>query len=177
MKYIQALLLPLALAAFQMNTAAAQSEPPPSEAQAEAETDLPLTVEELQRQQLEALEDEATSEIAETVVSEDAAVTPVERSFLAYTKSPLLSSLIGDTIVNDDVAKMGVVSGARRYCDIDWQQGFVTFIQLASEQNLILERVADDHGYYMGVANLSLKNAEYECSEQDFVDLRAINPY
>lgn len=98
-------------------------------------------------------------------------------TFIRFRTSPLVSSLVSDSVMNDDVALMGILSGARAQCGLDWQPGFVAFINIANGQRLNLGRVADDHGYYMGSAKRALEEAEYKCTEQDLIDLRQIEPY
>lgn len=124
--------------------------------------------------------DTAIAPAAEEVAAETAPPKPVivpKETYIQYRKSVMVHSLVSESIMNDDVALMGLLSGSRTYCGLDWQPGFVTFINLANRQGLNLERVADDHGYYMGAAKRALEAAEYECSEQDMIDLRAIDPY
>ncbi len=108
---------------------------------------------------------------------EETAPVEAKQTYVQYRKSALVSALVSESIMNDDVALMGILSGARAYCGLDWQPGFVTFINLANRQGLVLETVAEDHGFYLGAARRALTDAEYKCNQQDLVDLRAIEPY
>lgn len=101
----------------------------------------------------------------------------VPRNFVEYYKSDLVMALISDSIVKDDVALMGIVSGTRAYCQLRWEPGFITFMNAAHRQGLDLNLVADDHGYYHGAAVKALASAEYQCTEKDLIDLRAVEPY
>lgn len=112
-----------------------------------------------------------------TPATEAAPAVVAKQTYIQYRRSPLVHSLVSESVMNDDVALMGLLSGARIYCGLDWQPGFVSFVNLANRQGLNLERVADDHGYYMGAAYRALKAAEHTCSDDDLVDLRAIDPY
>jgi hypothetical protein len=120
----------------------------------------------------------AQLDAGETEAKETAASGITQKqTYVRYQTSPLVSSLVSESVMNDDVALMGLLSGARAYCGLDWQPGFVTFINLANNQKLNLGTVADDHGYYLGAAKRALEEAEYECTEQDYIELRAIDPY
>ncbi len=101
----------------------------------------------------------------------------VPRNFVEYYKSDLVMALISDSIVKDDVALMGIVSGTRAYCQLRWEPGFITFMNAAHRQGLDLNLVADDHGYYHGAAVKALASAKYQCTEKDLIDLRAVEPY
>lgn len=96
---------------------------------------------------------------------------------LDYSGSALVKSLISDKIKNDDVAVMGIISGARKYCGLNWEPGFVGFIDIANSQKMDLQTIATDHGTFLGSATKSLRDAGYTCVEEDLVSLRAINPY
>lgn len=101
----------------------------------------------------------------------------VPRNFVQYYKSDLVLALISDALAQDDVALMGIVSGARAYCQLRWEPGFITFMTAAKRQGLDLNLIADDHGYYHGAAVKALAEAKYECSEDDLIGLRAVEPY
>lgn len=120
---------------------------------------------------------EPVEDVAPVETTEEVATPAPVTGYIQYQKSPLLTSLVSDTVMGDDVALMGLLSGTREYCGLDWQPGFVAFINIANGQGLSLEKVADDHGYYSGAAKRALTEAAYECSEQDFIELRAIDPY
>lgn len=118
------------------------------------------------------------AEPAEDAPIEDEVIQPVpQAAFLDISGSPLIQSLVSESIAGDDVAIMGVVSGARAYCELDWQPGFVSLINIANRQGLDVGVVADEHGYYLGATRRALVAAEYTCLDEDLVQLRAINPY
>lgn len=106
------------------------------------------------------------------------ATTPVPAvSMLDYSGSALIRSLVSDNLKNDDVAIMGIISGARKYCGLNWEPGFVGFIDIANSQRMDLQTIASDHGFFLGSATKSLRAADYKCVDEDLVSLRAINPY
>lgn len=118
------------------------------------------------------------AEPAEEEPIEDEVIQPVpQAAFLDISGSPLVQSLVSESIAGDDVAIMGVVSGARAYCELDWQPGFVSLINIANRQGLDVGDVADEHGYYLGATRRALAVSEYTCIDEDRVQLRAINPY
>lgn len=169
MKQFLAIIIPLALLGacetLPPETITPDPAPVADETVIETETETPAHAEE-------------TGEDADGDTTDNAKpVAEQKQTYIQYRKSPLVASLVSESVMNDDVALMGLVSGARAYCGLDWQPGFVTFINLANNQNLNLGTVADDHGYYLGAAKRALEAAEYECTEQDYIELRAINPY
>ena len=163
MKRFLTLLIPIVLATSQtLPSAYAQSDVEPA-----AQT------EELSGGTAEQAGDESVQEAPVAA----APAKDLTTGFLNYGISPLVISLVSESVQNDDIALMGIVNGARTYCGLDWQPSFVRLINIANRQGLVLEMVADDHGYYMGAARRALAKAEYKCTQQDFVDLRSINPY
>ena len=77
---------------------------------------------------------------------------------------------------DDDVAIMGIVSGARSYCGLNWQQGFAQFIQIAAQNGWDVTAIAEEHGRFMGGARRSLQEAGYQCNANDLQTLEAIYP-
>lgn len=107
-------------------------------------------------------------------------VAPAPRSttdFLDIGQSQLARILLSDELATDDVAIMGIVSGARRFCGMNWEPGFVEFILLANQNGYDLPTIADEHGLYMGGATKNLRESGYVCVEEDRVGLRTINPF
>ncbi len=98
------------------------------------------------------------------------------RALLDYSDSPLIWSLLSDQLRNDDVAIMGIVSGARSYCGMNWQQGFAQFIQIAAQNGWDVTAIAEEHGRFMGGARRSLQEAGYQCNANDIGALEAIYP-
>ena len=105
------------------------------------------------------------------------ATAPRERcTLLDYSDSALIWSLLSDQLRNDDIAIMGIVSGARSYCGLNWQQGFAQFIQIAAQNGWDVNAVADEHGRFMGGARRSLMESGYSCNANDLETLEAIYP-
>jgi len=98
-------------------------------------------------------------------------------NFLDYRDSELVSVLVSDEIATDDIAIMGIVSGARKFCGLNWEPGFVDFIMIANQNGWDLDMIADEHGFFMGGATKSLRDSGYQCIDDDLVALRAITPY
>lgn len=107
-------------------------------------------------------------------------VSPAPRSttdFLDIRQSELARVLVSEELSLDDVAIMGIVSGARKFCGMNWEPGFVEFILLANQNGYDLGEIADEHGLFMGGATRSLRESGYVCIEEDRVGLRTINPF
>lgn len=188
MKRILAILVPIALAACQTVPTEQVTPPPPLVVKDKAD-DTASPAPEKKADETVKAEDAVSKTDAEpkketTENKEDAAkqadkktVVMVRRGYVAFEKSELVVSLISESLLQDDVALMGVVSGARLYCKLKWEPGFVTFLNAANQQGLDLEKVADNHGYYLGASYRSLTQAKYACTEDDLIELRAVDPY
>ncbi|MAP94296.1 MAG: hypothetical protein CMK07_05035 [Ponticaulis sp.] len=101
----------------------------------------------------------------------------VSPRFLDYSNSELIKVLLSDELAGDDVAIMGLISGARKFCQINWEPGFVDFILLANANGYDVGVIADQHGWFMGAATKNLRESGYQCVDEDMVALRAIDPY
>lgn len=94
----------------------------------------------------------------------------------SVSESLMLQALISDDIRTNSVAVMGVLSGARQYCNLNWRNGFITFIQSLAESGEDVGAASDTHGIYSGVALQNLKKANYQCTAQDVASLQTITP-
>ena len=92
----------------------------------------------------------------------------------AVPQPTILSLLIGEDLASDSTAIMGIVSGTREHCGLDWQQGFVAYIQEAQRLGLPAGPVADDHGFYAAQTKAQLAQADYQCSTADTDELQGI---
>lgn len=173
MKYLLLGLAPLALAACQTTSLPDLSRAPSVEESLTSETTDDVAVEDAVSEVTEEIETVEADPIEDAPVVKQTLSEP----YVDISPSPLVQSLVSPDLQADDIALMGIVNGARTYCGLDWQPSFVTFVNIANKQGLDVSIVADDHGFYMGSARTALENAEYECSEQDLIDLRAIDPY
>ena len=126
----------------------------------------------------EEIVSEDATEAPETAPTEQAAEQTVTHvTFLDYRNSELVRQLLSEELLNDDVAIMGIISGARKYCGLNWEPGFVEFIQIANRNGYDLGVIAEEHGLFMGGATKNLRASGYQCIDEDLVGLRAINPY
>lgn len=99
-----------------------------------------------------------------------------DQSFLDYNQSELVLALLSEELREDDVAIMGIVSGARSYCGMGWQQGFVNFMQIAADNGWDLNQIANEHGLFMGAARRALQDVSYVCNIEDAESLDIIYP-
>ena len=140
-----------------------------------AEAEAALAAEALAAEAVVADAEPTPAETAQTEQVAEQTVTYV--TFLDYRNSELVRQLLSQELLNDDVAIMGVISGARKYCGLNWEPGFVEFIQLANRNGYDLGVIAEEHGLFMGGATKNLRASGYQCIDEDLVGLRAINPY
>lgn len=120
------------------------------------------------------------ADAGEAAPADEDVVTPAPRDmtdFLDFQSSELARILISQELMYDDVAIMGIISGARKFCGLNWEPGFVEFILLANQNGYDLGTIADEHGLYMGGATKNLRASGYQCVEEDLVGLRTINPF
>ena len=122
------------------------------------------------------MEDQIRSDETPAPTATPASTQRDRRTLLDYSDSALIWSLLSDQLRNDDVAIMGVVSGARSYCGLNWQQGFAQFIQIAAQNGWDVTAIAEEHGRFMGGARRSLQEAGYQCNANDLQTLEAIYP-
>ena len=146
----------------------------------EAEAGLPPTPvsdETLTEQDIIETPAEETTAPAETDLSEEVAAPELVANFLDYSNSDLVQVLLSEELRSDDVAIMGIISGARQACNLNWEPGFVDFILIANQNGYDLSQIASEHGLYMGAATKHVRDSGYQCVDEDRLALRAINPF
>ncbi|GEM_PF-6998775 len=134
----------------------------------EAEAGLPPTLLVSDETDAAAEDEGATDPVAPPTSVED---------FLNYSNSELVQILLSEELRTDDVAIMGIISGARKVCDLNWEPGFVDFILIANQNGYDLSQIAAEHGLYMGAATKNVRASGYQCVDEDRAALRAINPF